>query len=90
MKLIEKTVKLEESLRQAFKRRRYGPGDYLPDFDLFEVAADHIAHLRYMLGNIAANPCTPEIIKQYARGDLHGQVHGWEKDLTKTALKIHE
>lgn len=27
-------------LREAFQRKRYGPGDYDPDFDLFEVAAD--------------------------------------------------
>jgi hypothetical protein len=36
-----------EKLREVFKRKRYGgTGDYDPDFDLFDVAADEIERLR--------------------------------------------
>ncbi len=34
-----------ERLRDAFKRKRYGAGEYDPDFDLFDAAADEIERL---------------------------------------------
>lgn len=37
---------LPEKLREAFKRKRYGAGEYDPDFDLFDAAADGIEGLR--------------------------------------------
>jgi hypothetical protein len=37
---------LVERLREAFQRKRYGAGgDYDPDFDLFDVAADELERL---------------------------------------------
>jgi hypothetical protein len=44
---IAKSVRLEEELREAFKRRRYGgEAEYDPDFDLLDAAADMIGWLR--------------------------------------------
>lgn len=38
---------LVDTLRETFNRRRYGAdGEYHPDFDLFDVAADEIERLR--------------------------------------------
>lgn len=31
---------LVAKLREAFQRKRYGAGEYDPDFDLFDAAAD--------------------------------------------------
>lgn len=38
-----------EKLREAFKRHRYGGGEYEPDYDLLDVAADEIERLRAAL-----------------------------------------
>ena len=42
-----------EKLRDAFKRKRYGNGEYDPDFDLFDVAADEIERLREVRDGLA-------------------------------------
>lgn len=40
-----RTAHLVESLRIAFRKYRYGAGEYNPDFDLFDAAADKIEEL---------------------------------------------
>lgn len=41
-----------QTLRDAFKRKRYGAGEYEPDFDLFDAAADEIEGLRKALKDL--------------------------------------
>ena len=51
---------LVENLRDAFKRKRYGSGEYDPDFDLFDAAADKIELLLEVLEEAEAG--IPEYI----------------------------
>lgn len=46
----DNAVHIVNLLRAAFQRKRYGRGEYDPDFDLFDVAADRIETL---LGQIS-------------------------------------
>lgn len=41
----DNVVHICNQLRAAFQRKRYGSGEYDPDFDLFDVAADRIEGL---------------------------------------------
>lgn len=44
---------LVEKLRETFKTRRYGSaGEYHPDFDLFDAAADEIERLRTQIASL--------------------------------------
>lgn len=59
----ERTTYLVERLREAFKERRYGAGgEYHPDFDLFEAAADEIEKLRRALHASEQKPLDPRAI----------------------------
>jgi hypothetical protein len=69
---------LVAKLRDAFQRKRYGntPGDYDPDFDLFDVAADEIERLRAehdnmlaVAGKVSFGPSYADIAKD-ARHDM--------------------
>lgn len=44
---------LKERLRDAFEKVRYGEGPYIPDGDLFDVAADRIEALEKALRPLA-------------------------------------
>lgn len=56
---------LVQKLRDAFQRKRYGdtPGEYDPDFDLFDVAADEIERLRSLAGVVSRGPSYADIAK---------------------------
>lgn len=43
----DNVVRIVNMLREAFRRKRYGLGEYDPDFDLFDVAADRIEALSF-------------------------------------------